>query len=119
MLSIRGDYSAQDLTKPFVVQTVHFSPDQSQPELREMMANAAKLTAVQLWSNSPEERAALEQRTGMSIAQLEEQRAHVHQLREGSGDDEAPADDELDRMMHAVNGATPITEPLDEEEDLA
>jgi hypothetical protein len=121
VLSIRGDYTQHELTKPFIVCAVHFAPDESQPELRQMMANAAKLTAVQLWDNSPQARQDVEERTGLSVAQLEAQRTHVQQLRDAAENEPPGEDDAFEAAMRSaipaeVNLIAPHESPLDDEE---
>jgi hypothetical protein len=118
LMAIRGDFSPAELKAPFVVRAVHFAPDQSVPELREATINAAKLTAVQLWGNRPEDRQELELETGRTIAELSAQREQIQQLKNGPSENGPPEDDGYDAFEAAVRGATPADAPFlaDEEE---
>jgi hypothetical protein len=121
VLSIRGDYSPQELTKPFIVRAIHFAPDQADPELRSVMLNAAKLTAVQLWGNRPEDQHELQVATGRTIAELTEDQAAFQQLKNVDAIDDGPHNDDFGGTSAAeiaVRGATPadVNFLADEEE---
>lgn len=81
MLTIKGDYTASELEKPFIVPAVHFSPDMNDPEMRAMVVNAGKLAIHELWGGTTPQQ--LEADTGMTMGQLQEQRNQYHLLTDG------------------------------------
>ena len=52
LLSVKHQYSPQELQKPFAVPTVDFAPDYSDPEVRKAMAEAGVQATSQLFGQS-------------------------------------------------------------------
>jgi hypothetical protein len=100
-MNIRGDFSAEQLTKPFIVRAVHFNPDMQDPTVAKMVTDAGLFTLA-LFGGQGDMRS-LETSSGQSAAQLAQTTETVREIQAGGpppralpmGPDYEPTDEDL------------------------
>lgn len=97
LLSIKHQYSPQELKKPFAVPTVDFSPDYSDPEIRKMIAKEGVKATAELFGQSATHQLETSQQMGSAVDVSEYQQSSAGEP-EVSSEDEVPSFDDPDTL---------------------